>query len=112
MRVRLCYAIFDAMGSRHISQRHTQGPVDQFTMPGISRAFQFNIPMPPSLPKPPSDLRGSLPNGYRVFSEAYFAAGWHDQAPGETRVHLDYAGLVTLSRHFPDEPRRSATRQG
>jgi len=50
--------------------------------------------MPP--PKPPSGWRGSLPNGYRVFTEAYFSGSWHDHAPGETRVHLDYAGLVTF----------------
>jgi hypothetical protein len=51
---------------------------------------------PPSLPKPPPGWRGSLPNADRVFAEAHFSGGWHDHAPGETRVHLDYAGLVTF----------------
>jgi hypothetical protein len=28
--------------------------------------------------------------------EAHVAGDWHDLAPGETRVKLDYTGLVTL----------------
>ena len=87
-------------------------PKDYSTIPRRSPDGR-PVPMPPpSPPQPPSGWRGSIPNGYRVFTEAYFAGSWHNHAPGETRVHLDYAGLVTLSRHFPDEPRRSATRQG
>ena len=52
-------------------------------------------PLPPPT-KPPSGWHGSLPNAHRTFSEAYLAGGWHDHAPGETRVHLDYTGLVTF----------------
>ena len=59
--------------------------------PGIP----FPLP-PPSPPKPPSGWRGSLPNGGRSSREAYLAGGWHDLAPGETRVRLDYSGLVTF----------------
>jgi hypothetical protein len=55
------------------------------------------LPPPPEPPtKPPSGWRGSLPNGHRGFAEAYLAGSWHGHAPGETRVHLDYAGLVTF----------------
>ncbi|KAF8256726.1 hypothetical protein EI94DRAFT_1763311 [Lactarius quietus] len=45
---------------------------------------------------PPPDWRGSLPNGHRSAPEAYLAGSWHDHAPGETRVRLDYSGLVTF----------------
>ncbi|KAI9454662.1 hypothetical protein BJY52DRAFT_713339 [Lactarius psammicola] len=51
-------------------------------------------PPPPS--KPPSGWRGSLPSGARSFREAHLAGSWHDHAPGETRVRLDYSGLVTF----------------
>ena len=70
-------------------------PKDRSTMPGHFPSVPFPMP-PPSLPKPPLGWRGSLPNEYRAFPEAYFAGSWHDRAPGETRVHLDYAGLVTF----------------
>ncbi|KAH8977501.1 hypothetical protein EDB92DRAFT_2075767 [Lactarius akahatsu] len=52
------------------------------------------IPLPPPS-KPPPGWHGSLPSDHRSFLEAYLAGGWHDRAPGETRVHLDYSGLVT-----------------
>ena len=68
-------------------------PKDQSTLPGHSPGVPFPMP-PPS--QPPSGWRGSLPNGYRVFTEANFAGTWHDRAPGETRVHLEYTGLVTF----------------
>ena len=70
-------------------------PKDMTTMPSRLPGVPFPLP-PPSLPKPPSGWRGSLPNEYRAFTEAYFSGSWHDRAPGETRVHLDYAGLVTF----------------
>jgi hypothetical protein len=56
-------------------------------------------PYPLPLPGPPklqSGWRGSPPTLYRSAFEAYLAGSWHDRAPGETRVHLDYAGLVTF----------------
>ena len=59
--------------------------------PGVPLPF-----LPPSPSKPPSGWRGSLPNGRRSLHEAYLAGSWHDRAPGETRVHLDYSGLVTF----------------
>ncbi len=55
----------------------------------------FPIPPPPPS-KPPSGWRGSLPSDSRSIREAHLAGGWHDRAPGETRVHLDYSGLVTF----------------
>ena len=70
-------------------------PKDQSTMPGHIPGIPFPIPPPPN-PGPPSGWRGSLPNEYRAWTEAYFSGSWHDRAPGETRVHLDYAGLVTF----------------
>ncbi|KAF8262595.1 hypothetical protein EI94DRAFT_1743210 [Lactarius quietus] len=59
-------------------------PRNLTTLPGI-----------PS-PMPPSGWRGSLPNISRTFPEAHHAGSWHDHAPGETRVRLDYSGLVTF----------------
>ncbi|KAH9003829.1 hypothetical protein EDB86DRAFT_2826386 [Lactarius hatsudake] len=53
------------------------------------------IPLPPPS-KPPPGWHGSLQGDQRSFLEAYLAGGWHDRTPGETRVHLDYSGLVTF----------------
>jgi hypothetical protein len=50
----------------------------------------------PPLPKPPSGWRGSLSSERRTMLEAYIAGSWHDHAPGETRVHVNYSGLVTF----------------
>ncbi|KAF8273284.1 hypothetical protein EI94DRAFT_1716301 [Lactarius quietus] len=70
-------------------------PMNQTSIPTHFPGLPF--PLPPPLPfKPPSGWRGSLPNGYRSFSEAYVAGSWHDHAPGETRIRLDYSGLVTF----------------
>jgi hypothetical protein len=54
------------------------------------------LPFPPLPPKPPSGWRGSLSSDRRVILEAYHTGSWHDHAPGETRVRLDYSGLVTF----------------
>ncbi|KAH9010308.1 hypothetical protein EDB85DRAFT_2100935 [Lactarius pseudohatsudake] len=65
--------------------------------PGFPPLPKLPIPIPlPPLSKPPSGWHGSLPSDQRSFLEAYLAGGWHDRAPGETRVHLDYSGLVTF----------------
>ncbi|KAI9435514.1 hypothetical protein H4582DRAFT_2130500 [Lactarius indigo] len=66
-------------------------------LPGFPPFPKLPIPIP-SLPpsKPPPGWHGSLPSDSRGFFEAYIAGGWHDRAPGETRVHLDYSGLVTF----------------
>jgi len=53
------------------------------------------IPVPPPT-KPPTGWRGSLQKDTVTFFQAYVAGGWHDRAPGETRVHLDYTGLITF----------------
>jgi hypothetical protein len=53
------------------------------------------IPVPPPN-KPPAGWRGSLQKDTVTFFQAHVAGGWHDRAPGETRVHLDYTGLITF----------------
>jgi hypothetical protein len=53
------------------------------------------LPVPPA-PKPPPGWRGSLEMDTNVFFQAHIAGGWHDRSPGETRVRLDYAGLLTF----------------
>lgn len=45
---------------------------------------------------PPPGWRGSLRSDIFTFFEADASGSWHDRAPGETRVHLDHAGLVTF----------------
>jgi hypothetical protein len=53
-------------------------------------------PQHPPIPVPPPGWRGSLQKDTVTFFQAYVAGGWHDRAPGETRVHLDYTGLITF----------------
>ncbi|KAF8262596.1 hypothetical protein EI94DRAFT_1743213 [Lactarius quietus] len=55
--------------------------------------LRWRLPGIPS-PMPPSGWRGSLPS--HTFPEAHLAGSWHNHAPGETRVRLDYSGLVTF----------------
>ena len=52
-------------------------------------------PRPPHV-EPPPGWRGSLPGDVLSRFEAHVAGGWHDLAPGETRVQLDYTGLITF----------------
>ena len=51
---------------------------------------------PPHVVEPPPGWRGSLPSSAITRFEAYLTGGWHDFAPGETRVQLDHTGLVTF----------------
>ncbi|KAH9986212.1 hypothetical protein BJV74DRAFT_775079 [Russula compacta] len=55
-----------------------------------------HLPFPDPAPSPPPGWRGSLLDYFNTFFEAHVAGGWHDHAPGETRVHLDYTGFVTF----------------
>ncbi|KAG8698078.1 hypothetical protein FRC08_006148 [Ceratobasidium sp. 394] len=52
-------------------------------------------PRPPSEPRPPN-WRGELPDGEQRGFEMFQAGAWHNRAPGEVRVRLDSARLVTL----------------
>src|SRR5712671_29313 len=56
----------------------------------------LDIPRSPPHVEPPPGWHGSLPNYVVGRFEAHVAGGWHDHAPGETRVRLDYTGLVTF----------------
>ena len=51
---------------------------------------------PVKRPDPPPGWRGSVRSEIHVFFEAHVSGTWHDRAPGETRVHIDHAGLVTF----------------
>ena len=53
-------------------------------------------PLPVPQPDPPPGWRGSLRSDFLAFFEAHVSGNWHSRAPGETRVHLDHAGLVTF----------------
>jgi hypothetical protein len=73
-------------------------------MPLVDRDHPREPPPPPRPPphpklphaEPPPGWHGSLPHDALERFETHVAGGWHDHAPGETRVHLDYAGLVTF----------------
>ena len=57
----------------------------------------INPYLPPQpKPDPPPGWRGSLPGDILTYFAAHVSGSWHDRAPGETRVNLDYAGLVTF----------------
>ncbi|KAG8747755.1 hypothetical protein FRC10_011884 [Ceratobasidium sp. 414] len=49
----------------------------------------------PSEPRPPN-WKGALPDGEQRGFEVFQAGAWHNRAPGEVRVRLDTARLVTL----------------
>ncbi|KAH9056824.1 hypothetical protein EDB87DRAFT_1812587 [Lactarius vividus] len=70
-------------------------PQNETTIPRRFPGVPFPLPPPPPS-KPPTGWRGALPDGGRSFREAHNAGSWHDRAPGETRVRLDYSGLVTF----------------
>jgi hypothetical protein len=55
------------------------------------------LPGPQSTqPEPPPGWHGSLRGNVDVLFGAHVAGSWHDHAPGETRVHVDYTALVTF----------------
>jgi hypothetical protein len=70
-----------------IPQNRTSMPTG--TPPGRTRP-------PPGPPRLPSGWRGSPLDVLRGAFEGFLTGSWHDQAPGETRVLPDYAGLVTF----------------
>jgi len=41
-------------------------------------------------------LRGALPHGHSAWFEVINSGSWHNHAPGETRIRLDYSSLITL----------------
>ena len=50
----------------------------------------------PGPPKLPSGWQGSPMDLVRSIFEALLTGNWYDEAPGEIRVHPDYAGFVTF----------------
>ena len=70
-------------------------PGDRTSMPRHLPGTPYPLPAP-GPPNLPFGWRGSPPTLYRSAFEAYLAGSWHDRAPGETRVRLDYAGIVTF----------------
>ena len=70
-------------------------PEDRTSMPRHLPGTPYPLPEP-GPPKLPSGWRGSPPTLYRSAFEAYLAGSWHDRAPGETRVSLDYSRIVTF----------------
>src|ERR1700742_199545 len=66
----------------------------------IFSPYQPGPPTPrpprPDPPAPPPGWRGSLQTDVTTMFQARVTGGWHNHAPGETRVHLNYSGLVTF----------------
>jgi hypothetical protein len=70
-------------------------------IPRGAPSFPPRTDLPCSSPAPPPTVpppgwRGPLTSVRRNMLEAYLAGSWHDHAPGETRVRLDYSGLVSF----------------
>ena len=51
---------------------------------------------PQPQPDPPPGWRDSLLGDILSYITAHVFGGLHGHAPGETRVHLDHAGLITF----------------
>ena len=67
------------------------------TKPISGRIPNWPGPQPPSTqPELPPGWHGSLRGNVDVLFGAHVAGSWHDHAPGETRVHVDYAALITF----------------
>ncbi|KAI0060145.1 hypothetical protein BV25DRAFT_986342 [Artomyces pyxidatus] len=47
-------------------------------------------------PDPPGGWKGSLPEGYTFDFQPLVTGSWRNRSPGETRMHVDYSGLVTF----------------
>ena len=69
---------------------------EQNNHPLVGPPYRRPPSRPPPHVEPPPGWRGSLPSYILNRFEAHVAGGWHDLAPGETRVQLDYTGLVTF----------------
>jgi hypothetical protein len=69
-------------------------PQNRTSMPWY-RPSNHSPPLP-GPPRLPSGWRGSPLDLARSVFEAFFTGNWYDHAPGETRVHPDYAGFVTF----------------
>jgi hypothetical protein len=63
----------------------------------------------PSEPRPPN-WKGALPSGEHRGFEVFQAGSWHNRAPGETRVRLDPARLVSF--YDPSLRSGAGTREG
>ncbi|QRV81965.1 hypothetical protein RhiJN_09980 [Ceratobasidium sp. AG-Ba] len=63
--------------------------------PEVPPGTPHRPPRFPSEPRPPN-WKGALPSGEQRNFEVFQAGSWHNRAPGEVRVRLDAARLVTL----------------
>ncbi|KAF8259925.1 hypothetical protein EI94DRAFT_1750092 [Lactarius quietus] len=70
-------------------------PQNRTSIPRQLPEFPYKRPLP-GPPRLPSGWRGSPPEIIRSAFEGFLTGSWHNHAPGETRVHPDYAGLVTF----------------
>lgn len=58
------------------------------------RSLTFPEPTIPALPAPPG-WKGKQPTRLDIAFEAIRAGMWHNRLPGESRVRLDYSGVVS-----------------
>ncbi|KAJ1302029.1 hypothetical protein OPQ81_000864 [Rhizoctonia solani] len=73
----------------HPSRPHSSAP------PLTPNGTRPSHPYPPPEPRPPN-WKGALLSMRRRTMEAFQAGAWHHRAPGEVRVRLDVARLVSL----------------
>ncbi|KAG9091764.1 hypothetical protein FRC07_011789, partial [Ceratobasidium sp. 392] len=70
-------------------------PLAELSAPPSPTGEPDHPPHFPSEPRPPN-WKGALPSGEQRGFEVFQAGSWHNRAPGEVRVRLDAARLVTL----------------
>ncbi|KAI0057922.1 hypothetical protein BV25DRAFT_1830679 [Artomyces pyxidatus] len=84
-------------GGKYSGLQHSSQPLD-FDIADPSdpprRRPQWRWPLP--RPTPPPSWKGSLPGGQTTTFQAMISGSWHNRAPGETRVRIDYSGFVTF----------------
>lgn len=73
-----------------VDMHHHYGSQSDLFSDGVVR------PPWPKIPDPPVGWRGSQVTLEEALFELIHTGSWHDRAPGETRVHVDYTGFVSF----------------
>ncbi|KAG8698077.1 hypothetical protein FRC08_006147 [Ceratobasidium sp. 394] len=82
-------------GTSTSSIHFAKAPYQPKVPPPFLTGSPRHLPYFPSEPRPPS-WKGALPKGEERGFEVFQAGAWHNRAPGEVRVKIDAARLVSL----------------